>query len=67
MLLVNWVPGENILEEVMSEQIVGQAQPDSPDILATVPKSRSLPRFRNHMTNSCDFSRSRVQSTGCQQ
>lgn len=67
MLLVNWVPRENILEEVMSGQIMGQAQPGSSDILATVPKPRSLPRFRNHMTNSCVFSRSRVQGTGWQQ
>lgn len=32
---VNWLPRENILEEVMDEQIMGQAWPGCSDILAT--------------------------------
>lgn len=60
---VDWVPRKNILEEVMSEQITGQAQPGSSDELATVPKPRPLPGFRNHMTNPCVSSRSSVQGT----
>lgn len=44
----------------MSEQIMGQIQPGSSDKLATIPKTR------NHMTNCCVFSKSRVhQDTDC--